>query len=208
LPTFAELPKREQLALLAQHPDFKTNTELQALYQEALEIIESNPLQRFDPHSTPQRDFITADTPIVAAFAGNRFGKSTALAVCGLRESLNRGILPSLLHQTKRFEAPTSGWILCPTEDKIYDSLKPAFEKWCPKSELHGGDWGKAFNGQRLELRFKNGSTIAFKTYKQDPSTLGGAPCTGWAMTSRLRVSTARSAGCVSRITAGSRCSP
>jgi phage terminase large subunit-like protein len=44
-----------------------------------------------------------------------------------------------------------------------------------PEVELHGGDWGKAFNGQRLELRFKNGSTIAFKTYKQDPSTLGGA---------------------------------
>jgi hypothetical protein len=31
LPTFAELPKREQLALLAQHPEFKTNPELQAL---------------------------------------------------------------------------------------------------------------------------------------------------------------------------------
>jgi hypothetical protein len=109
----------------------------------------------------------------VAAFAGNRFGKSTALAVCGLRESLNRGILPSLLHQTKRFEAPTSGWILCPTEDKIYDSLKPAFEKWCPKSELHGGDWGKAFNGQRLELRFKNGSHDRVQDLQAGPVDLG-----------------------------------
>jgi hypothetical protein len=40
---------------------------------------------------------------------------------------------------------------------------------------LKGGSWGKAFNGARMELRFKNGSTITFKTYKQDPSTLGGA---------------------------------
>jgi hypothetical protein len=42
----------------------------------------------FEPHPTSeaQKDFILASTPIVAAFAGNRFGKSTALVVCALRE--------------------------------------------------------------------------------------------------------------------------
>jgi hypothetical protein len=47
--------------------------------------------------------------------------------------------------------------------------------KWCPPSELQGGSWGKAFKGDTNLLRFKCGSTIQFKTYKQDPSTLGGA---------------------------------
>jgi hypothetical protein len=40
---------------------------------------------------------------------------------------------------------------------------------------LQGGAWGKAFKGDTNLLRFKCGSTIQFKTYKQDPSTLGGA---------------------------------
>jgi phage terminase large subunit-like protein len=64
---------------------------------------------------------------------------------------------------------------LCPTEDKIFDTFKPAFEKWTPKSAFKGGSWGKAFNGGRMELSFTNGSSIQFKTYKQDASTLGGA---------------------------------
>jgi phage terminase large subunit-like protein len=181
LSTFAELPKREQLALLAQHPDFKTNLELQALYQEALEIIESNPLQRFDPHPAgedgrrPQLEFIQARTAVVAAFAGTRFGKSTVLGVCALREALPREVLPRLLAETKRFDAPTAGWIMVPTEDKIDDSFRPVFQKWTPADQFRGGSWGKAFNGGNNTLYFKNGSSIAFKTYKQDHSTLGGA---------------------------------
>jgi hypothetical protein len=140
-----------------------------------------NPLLFFVPHKPsedgrqPQREFIEARTPVVAAFAGNRFGKSTGLTVCGLRESLGEDRLPPWLAATKRFPGPTAGWILCPTEDKIFDSFQPAFEKWTPPSEFKGGSWGKAFKGDRMMLSFQNGSTIHFKTYKQDPSTLGGA---------------------------------
>jgi hypothetical protein len=137
-------------------------------------------LLAFEPHpardgSRPQLEFIEATTKIVAAFAGNQFGKSTVLTVCALRESLPREILPELLARTKRYDAPTDGWILCPTEDKIFDSFQPAFEEWCPPSAFKGGSWGKAFRGDRMLLSFANGSTITFKTYKQDPSTLGGA---------------------------------
>lgn len=64
---------------------------------------------------------------------------------------------------------------MVPTEDKIDDSFRPVFQKWCPPSEFLGGSWGKAFNGSTNTLRFKCGSTIGFKTYKQDASTLGGA---------------------------------
>lgn len=139
------------------------------------ETAEANPLLLFEPHSEPQRKFIQADTRIVAAFAGNRFGKSTALVVSALRELLDRDQLPGWLAGGKRFEAPMDGWILCPTDDKIYDSMMPALRKWCPQHALKGGNFDKAWRGDRNILTFKNGSTLSFKTYKQEVSTLGGA---------------------------------
>lgn len=139
------------------------------------ELIERNPLQAFEWHSQAQREFLAAATPVVAAFAGNRFGKSTVLVVRSLIECLKAEFLPERLRGFKRFDAPAHGWLLAPTEDKIFDSLKPAFERWTGAEFFRGGSWGKAFNGERMMLSFSNGSTISFKTYKQDPSTLGGA---------------------------------
>jgi phage terminase large subunit-like protein len=139
------------------------------------ELVERNPVQAFEWHSEAQRAFLAARTPVIAAFAGNRFGKSTVLVVRSLIEVLGPDALPERLRPFKRFEAPTVGWLLAPTEDKIFDSLKPAFERWTGPEFFRGGSWGKAFNGERMMLSFANGSTIAFKTYKQDPSTLGGA---------------------------------
>jgi phage terminase large subunit-like protein len=139
------------------------------------QLRQDNPLEFFEPHGPEQRAFFEARTKIVAAFAGNRFGKSTALVVRALIECVDTDCLPERLRAYKTFDAPTHAWMLCPTEEKIFDSLKPAFEQWCPKSQFAGGAWGKAYNGARMMLSFANGSTIAFKTYKQDPSTLGGA---------------------------------
>jgi phage terminase large subunit-like protein len=139
------------------------------------ELVERNPLQGFEWHSSAQREFLAARTPVVAAFAGNRFGKSTVLVVRALVECLPAKALPERLRGFKRFDGPVAGWLLAPTEDKIFDSLKPALERWCGPEFFRGGSWGKAFNGERMMLSFANGSTVAFKTYKQDPSTLGGA---------------------------------
>jgi phage terminase large subunit-like protein len=164
-----------RLAPYAHEPDV-------AEYLASLEQqIKENPLIDFEPHPAgkdgrrPQLEFIEARTRVVAAFAGNRFGKSTVGGVCALRESLDASTLPELLRRTKRFDAPTAGWIMVPSEDKIDDSFRPVFQKWTPPSAFLGGSWGKAYNGSSHVLRFKNGSTIGFKTYKQDPSTLGGA---------------------------------
>jgi hypothetical protein len=83
------------------------------------------------------------------------------------------GVLPPLLQESKRFEGPTAGWIMVPTEDKIDDSFGRCSRSGARPREFKGGSWGKAFNGGTNTLSFENGSTIAFKTYKQDPSTLG-----------------------------------
>ena len=176
---FAALPLREQFRVLA--PFAESDPEVAAWVASTEALLAGNPLLGFEPHPAgvdgrrPQLEFIEADTAVVAAFAGTRFGKSTVLGVCALRECLPRDVLPELLARSKRFDAPVAGWIMVPTEDKIDDSFRPVFQRWCPPSEFLGGSWGKAFNGSTNTLRFRNGSTIAFKTYKQDASTLGGA---------------------------------
>jgi phage terminase large subunit-like protein len=172
---FESLPLRERVRLLL--PYAARDPEVAAELAAVNATLEANPLLAFEPHSPAQRDFIEARTRIVAAFAGNRFGKSTALICCALREALDRDQLPACLRGSKRFDPPTQGWIVCPTEDKIFDpgGLKETFEKWCPRSALKGGNWRKAFNGERMTISFENGSSLAFKTYKQDPSDLGGA---------------------------------
>lgn len=139
------------------------------------EIIEANPVQGFDWHSGAQREFLASQTPITAAFAGNQFGKSTVLCVKALIELLPAYALPERLRVFKRFKPPVHGWLVCPTEDKIFDSLMPALTKWTGAEFFHGGAWGKAFHGERMQLRFECGSSLTFKTYKQDASTLGGA---------------------------------
>jgi hypothetical protein len=180
---FDALPFREQYRIL--QAACKTPEDQAAFDEWVAEtnaVFEENPLLGFEPHPPgpdgrrPQLEFIEATSAVVAAFAANQFGKSTILTVCGLREAIDPDFLPDLLRRTKRsLPGPTHGWIFCPTEDKIYDSFQPAFEDWCPRSAFKGGSWGKAFNGARMQLSMAGGSTITFKTYKQDPSTLGGA---------------------------------
>jgi phage terminase large subunit-like protein len=168
---------RDLLRQAAERPDLLEDPEFREVYDQLAGTVEKNPLLAFEAHSDAQRDFIAATTPIVAAFAGNRFGKSTVLAVCALREALDEDMLPPVLRGSKRFSGPTAGWVVCPSEAKIFDAggFQSVFEKWTPKEAFKGGSWGKAFNGARLTLSFKNGSSISFKTYQQDPSTLGGA---------------------------------
>jgi phage terminase large subunit-like protein len=176
---FEALPLREQFRLIA--PFAESDTEAAAWVEETERLLVENPLLAFEPHPAgkdgrrAQLEFIEAESKVVAAFAGNQFGKSTVLTVCALREVLPEGLLPDLLRRTKRYQGRVDGWILVPTEDKIFDSFQPAFEDWCPPGAFRGGSWGKAFRGDRMVLTFEGGSTIAFKTYKQDPSTLGGA---------------------------------
>jgi hypothetical protein len=170
---------RDLLRQAAERPELLEDPEFREVYEALAQTIEQNHLLAFEPHPAkdgrqPQLEFIEAMTRIVVAQAGNQFGKSTILTVCALRECLPDELLPPLLKRTRRYSGPVEGWILVPTEDKIFDSFQPAFEEWCPPEGFVGGNWGKAFNGARMMLRLKQG-TIYFKTYKQDASTLGGA---------------------------------
>jgi hypothetical protein len=149
--------------------------EAKALLAEYEKLVARNPLHVFEPHTEAQRVFLKATTRIVAAFAGNRFGKTTALIVKCLCQLLSPEDIPEHLLAYRQVDGPAAGWILCPSESKLYDSILPAFDKWCPKHALKGGSRAKAFNGERMEITFANGSTLAFKFYTQDVGVLGGA---------------------------------
>lgn len=149
----------------------------EAEIQNIEKIAGLNPLSVFEPHSPAQALFMDAQTPVVAAFAGNQFGKSTSLVVRALRECLPVEFIPQVLLKGKRFgfDEPCHGWILCPSNDKIYDSIFPALREWAPREALHKGDLDSAYDKQHRLLRFARGDTIAFKTYEMEPDKLGGA---------------------------------
>jgi len=159
--------------LLSEKPELATpevTEKLAALVQ----LLERNPLQGFAPHSKAQWEFFDARTRVVAAFAGNRFGKTTSLVIRALIECVRPECLPASLKAFKRFDR-ASGWIVAPSNDKLYDSILPAFRRWAPVDELFEGSFDKAFEKQHRVLRFANGSMIGFKTYEMDADKFGGA---------------------------------
>jgi phage terminase large subunit-like protein len=149
--------------------------EARELLAEYAKLVAANPLEAFEPHSPAQRSFLEARTRIVAAFAGNRFGKSTSGVVKALNQVLPDEFLPDWMLPLRLVPSPCHGWILAFSEAKVMDSIVPAIQKWCPPAALRGGRWDKAFNGDKMILSFACGSTIAFKTYQQDSSSLESA---------------------------------
>ena len=149
--------------------------EAEALAAELAGAAVKNPLLMFSPHCEEQGRFLAALSPVVAAFCGNQSGKSTIGAVKALTQLIPEDLVPEHLKQYRRWSGPVHGWALCPSEDKVFDSLLPALRKWCPPAAFKGGSFKRAFNGERMLLTFANDSTLGFKTYRQDPSTLGGA---------------------------------
>lgn len=118
---------------------------------------------------------IDNDTHLFALANGlvvSNSGKSTIGAVMALVQLLPDELVPAHLKEFKRFRGPVHGWALCPTEDKIFDSLLPALMKWCPPESLKGGSRARAFNGERMLLTFANGSTLGFKCFRGDQRAL------------------------------------
>lgn len=140
-------------------------------------LLEANPLAGFVPHSVKQREFLEAVSPIQAAFAGNRFGKTTALVVKCLVQHSSRELLPGLLRSFRfvPWGRPAFGRFLCPTEGVLDEVVLPEVRKWCPLSVLRGGAWDKAWDRKHLVLHFVDGGRMSLHTYKQDPTTMVGS---------------------------------
>lgn len=162
-------------AEFAKRPELAQDEEAVQLLASLESQLDENPIWTFEPNCEQQEGFIRSTTRVSAALAGNQSGKTVSLIVRVIRDCVDRDVLPPFLAQTKMWDPPAYGWVLCPTEEKVYDSILPTIQEWCPKSQFRGGVFDKSWNGNRMQLTFKNGSQISFKTYKQHESTLGGA---------------------------------
>lgn len=158
-------------------------SEAEILLAELDRAVEANPLYKFRRDNPQQIAFLSADTPIQAAFCGNRFGKTTALVVKSLVNCLSAEDVPDWMLEFKRWfpgenttRGGTYGRVVCPTFDSLHSVMIPAFREWVPAHALKGGKWGAAsFNKQLGILQFENGSLLDFKTYQQDPQSMAGA---------------------------------
>lgn len=148
--------------------------EVDKALREILEAKEDNPLVGFWP-SDKQIELLAMDTPIMAAFAGNRFGKTSCGVVKDLIDALDEDDIPEHLRKFKKFDPPFKCWILGPTlQDSIETIILPEIKKWVPQHALAGGSWEKAYSVGRRTLTFRNGSTFKFFAYNQDSDQLTG----------------------------------
>lgn len=166
-------------------PGPERDTALEAL-RDLSRLYETNPLFRF--HSCPepcglpecrphpkQHEFLSATTAVTAAFAGNRFGKTSALVVKSLCQCLDDDLLPPRLRQYRAKQPPVHGRIVGPDlNSHLYGVMLPELRKWSPDEGLMGGSFDKAWDKVRRILTFANGSTIQFLTYEMDLDKFGG----------------------------------
>lgn len=106
---------------------------------------------------------------IKALIAANRSGKTVACVVDDIIQLVDEDLLPPHLRLFKKFQGPITIWVGAPKNDTHFKNTIPLFRRFIPKEALIAGQFGKSFKSQPApELRLKNGSTVAFKTYDQD----------------------------------------
>jgi phage terminase large subunit-like protein len=157
----ASLPKAEQDEALR----------LLADYEKA---IAENPLLAYQPHPK-QVTFHDSQEPLKAFFGGNQSGKTTAGILDDVIQAVDEDVVPDHLKPYKKFQPPFQCRIVCPGEDIMFGIVHQKLREWCPKGQLVGGRFDKAYEKSRGILHFKNGSYFDFLTYGQDLDKFGGA---------------------------------
>lgn len=150
--------------------------EAERMLKAAAEIRLSNPLDGWEPNSGPQREFMASRTPITAAIAGNRAGKTTGLVVRALVDLVDEQFLPRHLREFKRWPGPTFGRLVCPDFTATAEGvILPALRRWGPMDAFKGGSFDAGWDKQLRTLRFANGSWLQVMTYEQSLDKFGGA---------------------------------
>jgi phage terminase large subunit-like protein len=135
-----------------------------------------NPLLRYQPHRKQQEFHRLPAPPTRAFFGGNRSGKSTATIVDSIIQAVDRDILPEHLEGYKRWEPPFYCRVVTPDLTNTLDGvILQKFREWCPKSQLRGGSFDRAYDKVQRTLWFRNGSWFQFFSNDQDLDKFGGA---------------------------------
>jgi hypothetical protein len=147
--------------------------ETKRLLDEAVELLDQNPLQGYFPHGK-QTAFHESQQKVKVFVGGNRSGKTTAGVADNLIQALDRDVIPERLQQFKKWEPPFYCRIVTPDFTRTMAAVLEAVRKWVPTDQLQGGTWEKAWDKQNRILSFANGSFIEAMTYEQDLDKFGG----------------------------------
>lgn len=190
----------EQIQALPPEERARVAAEIQ-LYER---IARENPLWRWLPHegergwalenglevrgteSRGQVEFLEAcgaGTFVVAAVAGNRFGKTEVGVVEAAVQTLPVHALPPWL-QPFKVRDPESGpvqWRFVGVDlgNWLAKAMLPKARKLLPKASLWKGDFDKAWNDRERKLRFADGSWWDFLTHDMELDSFASADLDG-----------------------------
>lgn len=137
--------------------------------------IQANPLLNFQPHRK-QHTFLSSRVPLKAFLGGNRSGKTTCGIVDDIIQAVDADILPVHLQRYKKWQPPFYCRIVAPDFVSTMEAVVFAkLREWCPRNQLEGNGWDKAYDKQRRMLWFANGSWLQFLTFEQDVDKHSGA---------------------------------
>jgi len=139
----------------------------------------ANPLLRYRPHEK-QQVFHLPDGgrfPATRLFlGGNRSGKTTATMVDSIIQAVDSEIVPDHLYAIKRWQPPFYCRIVIPDLTSTMEGVVlQKIREWCPREQLQGRSFERAWDKMQRLLRFKNGSWIQFFSNDQDLDKFGGA---------------------------------
>ena len=148
--------------------------DVKRLLAEADELLTQNPLQGYMPHSK-QRPFHAFNGRVKVFIGGNRSGKTTGGIADDLIQAIDEAAVPEHLRSYKKWQPPFKCRIVTPDFTRTMLAVQEAIRRWCPKDQLAGGSWEKAYEKSQRILRFANGSFFEFMTYEQDVDKFGGS---------------------------------
>lgn len=160
-------------AALAKLPEAQQREAL--VLSEQLEVkYQQNPLLRYEPHEK-QIEFHESRDHFKCFLGGNRSGKTTAGILDDIIQAVDRDCLPEKLLPYKKFEPPFHCRIVTPGADVLEGVVFQKLREWCPKDQLPGGSFDKAYSKSRKILKFSNGSYFDFLSYGQELDMFSGA---------------------------------
>jgi phage terminase large subunit-like protein len=124
----------------------------------------------------PQDLFVASPAKIRYVGGGNRSGKTEIGAYDAISFCLGT-------HPFRKSVPPVHGRVCAPKyEDGCKGVILKKFREMIPWKDLYGGSWEKAWSERSKTLKFKNGSTVNFKSFEMDINTYGGADLDFWWM--------------------------
>lgn len=138
--------------------------------------FKANPLLGYRPHAKQVVFHQTPHEPTRAFFGGNRSGKTTATMVDSIIQAIDVDAVPEHLESFKAWEPPFYCRVVTPDLTNTLEGVVlQKFREWCPKEQLRGNSFDRAWDKQLRMLRFKNGSWFQFFSNDQDLDKFGGA---------------------------------